>query len=62
MHIQNIKTKTPNTKLHNTIEIGIQQDIYATFLLYNVFCYSKIYLNLIINKNMRKKGKKIIMM
>lgn len=39
-------------------EIGIQQDIYATFLLYNIFCYSRIYLNLIINKNMRKKGKK----
>ncbi|AWX31608.1 IS4 family transposase [Methanosphaera sp. BMS] len=38
-------------------EIGIQQDIYATFLLYNIYCYSKIYLNLIINKNMRKKGK-----
>ncbi|AWX32893.1 IS4 family transposase [Methanosphaera sp. BMS] len=39
-------------------EIGIQQDIYSTFLIYNVFCYSRLYLNLIINQKMRKKGKK----
>ena len=38
-------------------EIGITQDIYSTFLTYNVFCYSRIYLNLIINQKMRKKGK-----
>ena len=35
-------------------EIGIQQDIYSTFLMYNLFSYSRIYLNLIINKVKRQ--------
>ena len=38
-------------------KIGILQDIYSTFLTYNIFCYSRIYLNTIINRIMRKKGK-----
>ena len=38
-------------------KIGILQDIYSTFLTYNIFCYSRIYLNTIINRVMRKKGK-----
>ena len=37
--------------------IGILQDIYSTFLTYNIFCYSRIFLNTIINRVMRKKGK-----
>ena len=37
--------------------IGILQDIYSTFLTYNIFCYSRIYLNTIINRVMRRKGK-----
>ena len=36
---------------------GILQDIYSTFLTYNIFCYSRIFLNTIINRIMRKKGK-----
>ena len=39
-------------------EIGITQDIYSTFLMYNIFCYSRIYLNLLINKYKRQKGSK----
>ena len=39
-------------------EIGIQQDIYSTFLIYNLFNYSRIYLNLLINKVKRQKGSK----
>ena len=39
-------------------EIGIQQDIYSTFLIYNLFSYSRIYLNLLINKVNRQKGSK----
>ena len=38
-------------------KIGILQDIYSTFLTYNIFCYSRIYFNIIINRVMRKKGK-----
>ena len=38
-------------------KIGILQDIYSTFLIYNIFCYSRIYLNTMINRTMRKKGK-----
>ena len=38
-------------------KIGILQDIYSTFLTYNIFCYSRIYLNTIINRVMRRKGK-----
>ena len=38
-------------------KIGILQDIYSTFLTYNIFCYSRIFLNTIINRVMRKKGK-----
>lgn len=38
-------------------KIGILQDIYSTFLTYNIFCYSRLYLNTIINRIMRKKGK-----
>lgn len=38
-------------------QIGILQDIYSTFIMYNIYSYSKIYLDIIINKNMRKKGK-----
>lgn len=38
-------------------KIGILQDIYSTFLIYNIFCYSKIYLNKIINRVSRKKDK-----
>ena len=38
-------------------KIGILQDIYSTFLTYNLFCYSRIYLNTIINRVMRRKGK-----
>ena len=38
-------------------KVGILQDIYSTFLTYNIFCYSRIYLNTIINRIMRKKGK-----
>lgn len=37
--------------------IGILQDIYSTFVTYNIFCYSRIYLNIMINRTMRKKGK-----
>ena len=37
-------------------EIGITQDIYSTFLMYNIFCYSRIYLNLLINNLKRKQG------
>ena len=36
---------------------GILQDIYSTFLTYNIFCYSRLFLNTIINRVMRKKGK-----
>ena len=36
---------------------GILQDIYSTFLTYNIFCYTRIYFNTIINRTMRKKGK-----
>ena len=36
---------------------GILQDIYSTFLTYNIFCYTRIYLNTIINRVMRKIGK-----
>ena len=36
-------------------KIGMLQDIYSTFIIYNIFCYSKIYLNTIINRVMRKK-------
>ena len=39
-------------------EIGIQQDIYSTFLIYNLFNYSRIYLNLLINKVKRQKESK----
>ena len=39
-------------------EIGIQQDIYSTFLIYNLFNYSRIYLNLLINKVKRQQGSK----
>lgn len=42
--------------------IGILQDIYSTFLTYNIFCYSRICLNMIINRVMRRKGKRDIMM
>lgn len=38
-------------------KIGILQDIYSTFLTYNIFCYSRLFLNTIINRVMRKKGK-----
>ena len=38
-------------------KIGILQDIYSTFLTYNIFRYSRIYLNTIINRIMRKKRK-----
>ena len=38
-------------------KIGILQDIYSTFLTYNIFCYSRLFLNKIINRVMRKKGK-----
>ena len=38
-------------------KIGILQDIYSTFLTYNIFCYSRIYFNKIINRIMRKKRK-----
>ena len=38
-------------------KIGILQDIYSTFLTYNIFCYSRLYLNTIINRVMRRKGK-----
>ena len=38
-------------------KIAILQDIYSTFLTYNIFCYSRIYLNTIINRIMRKKRK-----
>ena len=38
-------------------KIGILQDIYSTFLTYNIFCYSRLFLNRIINRVMRKKGK-----
>ena len=39
-------------------KIGILQDIYSTFITYNIFCYSRIYFNTIINRVMRKKGHK----
>ena len=38
-------------------KIGILQDIYSTFITYNIFCYSRLFLNTIINRVMRKKGK-----
>ena len=38
-------------------KIGILQDIYSTFLTYNIFCYSRLFLNTIINRVMRKKEK-----
>ena len=39
-------------------KIGIKQDIYSTFITYNIFAYSRIFLNLIINRVMRRKGNK----
>ena len=39
-----------------TLQI-IQQDIYAKFLFYNVFCYYNSYLNLLINMRMHRNGK-----
>ena len=43
-------------------KIGILQDIYSTFLTYNIFYYSRIFLNTIINRVMRKKEKLDTMM
>lgn len=40
-----------------TKRITIEQDIYAKFLFYNIFCYYNNYLNRLINHHMRKKGK-----
>lgn len=39
-------------------EIGIRQDIYSTFLIYNLISYSRIFLNLLINKEKRKQSNK----
>lgn len=36
--------------------INIEQDIYARFLIFNIFCFMKPYSTELINKNMRKKG------
>ena len=38
-----------------TKQITIEQDIYAKFLFYNVFCYYNCYLNRLVNLRMRKK-------
>ena len=40
-----------------TKQITIEQDLYAKFLFYNVFCYYNCYLNRLVNLRMRKKGK-----
>ena len=40
-----------------TKRITIEQDIYAKFFFYNIFCQYNCYLNMLINQHMRKKGK-----
>ena len=40
-----------------TKRITIEQDIYAKFLFYNIFCHYNCYLNRLVNLHMRKKGK-----
>lgn len=37
--------------------ITIKQDIYAKFVFYNIFCYYNLYLNMLVNLRMGKKGK-----
>jgi len=56
----NYKTLKQRLQIENYTaysKIGILQDIYSTFITYNIFCYSRLFLNTIINRMMRKKGK-----